>query len=92
LTMEMNKSCIFSVNRLRMSSYRLQTKSFRMYLLKTRKIAMSSVDLKRYVLPCAIHTLPYHSTYVAEGGTACPQCHVTVEDMRNSLYLHEYVE
>ena len=92
LTMEMYKSCIFSVNRLRMSSYRLQTKSFRMYLLKTRKIAMSSVDLKRYVLPCAIHTLPYHSTYVAEGGTACPQCHVTVEDMRNSLYLHEYVE
>lgn len=90
-TYDMYKSCVTRVNRMRVASTRLQSKDYRMFLLRTRKVALSSIETKRAVMPCAIHTLPYHCKLLREGGNdmACPECHCTVEDMKKALTLYK---
>lgn len=85
MRLDMYKSCLTSINKLRIASSRLQSRDYKMYLLRTRKVALSSYESKRYVWPCGIHSHPYGSWQVLQGITTCPHCHVSVEEMKCKL-------
>ena len=85
LHLDLYKMCLTHACKLRVSSSRLQCRNYRMFLLRTRKVALSSYESKRYVMPCGKCTVPYFSAYLSTGATRCPKCGTTVEEMKQNL-------
>lgn len=83
LTFDAYKGCLTSLKELRLGTCRLQSKSYEMHLMYTRKIALSSLDLKRYLMACGIHSLPYWDKRILDGSAVqkCCVCSYSVSDM-----------
>lgn len=88
MRLDMYKSCLSSVNSLRIASSRLQSKDYNMYLLRTRKVALSSYESKRYLWPCGVHSHPYYSSHIKAGQQDCPYCGFTVAQMEERFLLY----
>ena len=87
LDIELYRSCIKFHKVLRLKQNRLQGIDHKMRFVQTRKIALSSVDVKRYILPCGRHTLSYYHWRIKNGSAAkaCHICHYTTDQMRAHL-------
>ena len=82
-TMDTYLCSLQQVSTLRATSLRLRSKNFKIDLIRSRKIGLTTGDDKRFLLPCGIHTLAYGSYRIKEQEeTSCHICGVTVEDMR----------
>lgn len=81
------KQCLHNLKEFRVSSCRLQSKQYEMHMIYTRKIALSSLDLKRYIMPCGIHTLPYFSREIkkVKKTLKCTICNYSESEMINAL-------
>ena len=82
-------TCLSQVSTLRATSFRLRTKNYKIDLIKSRKIGLTTGDDKRFLLPCGVHTLAHGSVRIRERDTSCHICQVSVKDMRAKL-LREY--
>jgi hypothetical protein len=51
--------CLFKHKRLVTSFNLIRSKDHRLYSVRQRKLALSEIDDKRYILPDGIHTLPH---------------------------------
>jgi hypothetical protein len=65
LTLDLYKSCINSFESLKADTYNIQSKNHQLYTQKIRKVALSTLDDKRFLLACGKHTLP-HGHYRAK--------------------------
>lgn len=92
LTLSAYKSCLFHTKELRVMQYRLTPKDYKMYLTVSKKSAINSVDLKRFVCCCGIHSLPYGHKHIISGLAfrQCPICKFTIEEMTEKL--DRYIE
>lgn len=61
-TMAQFRSVLKNFKTINAESYLIKSKTHRLYTQKLRKVALSSSDDKRYLLPCGIHTIPYCSS------------------------------
>ena len=44
--------------------------------VECRKRAMTSFEDKRFILPCKIHSFPYHSIEIEKYDGQCPSCNI----------------
>jgi hypothetical protein len=68
------KNCVDSISAENVSQYNIVGKSFKLFTVKTKKRAFSSFDDKRYILPCAIHTLAHGSSLIRSAKDSCLFC------------------
>ena len=66
--------CISAINCHRQEQYTLSSKSHRVSLVKSTKLAFSSFDDKTYLLPGGIHSLPYYSSEIVKNEKKCQFC------------------
>ena len=77
------------VSTLRATSFRLRSKNYKIDLIKSRKVGLTTGDDKRFLLPCGIHTLAHGSYRIKEKDTPCHVCQTSVCDMKNK-FLSEF--
>lgn len=68
------EKCVEAVSSHTQSQYTLSSKSHKMRLIKSEKLAFSSFDDKTYLLPCGIHSLPYFSSEIKDNMKNCTFC------------------
>lgn len=77
---EIFKHCITHISKKTVRQYRIQSKNHIIHTLKIRKVAFTSFDDKRYLLPCGIHSVPYGSVLIQKAikNKKCCFCDETV--------------
>ena len=73
LDIETYRSCVRDFNQVETTMHNISSKNHVMYTQETRRIALSSTDDKRYLLPCGIHTLPI-GHFRIRSNPACLEC------------------
>ena len=73
LTLKLYRKCVLDFNQIRTTSYTIRSNKHKLFTQRIRKIALSTTDDKRWLLPCGIHTLPH---YYHENKNVCDKCHV----------------
>ena len=68
------EKCVSEIAECSASQISLRSFNHEVKMLKSTKLAFSSYDDKRYILPCGIHTLPYGSREINENLKECSFC------------------
>ena len=68
------KKCVTNISAHKVSQYGIQSKSHKIYTIKSEKICFTSFDDKRFIFPCGIHSVPYGSKRSLN--MSCPYCQV----------------
>jgi hypothetical protein len=75
LTFNSFLKCIFQKSEEMIAQCTLVSKKHEIFLTRVKKLAMSSFDDKRYLLPCGVHSLAYNHHEIADGTThICEYC------------------
>ena len=63
---EQFKKCLMDIRQFSVSQVSIQSKNHQNMLIQSEKIAFSSLDDKRYILNCGLHSVPYGSKLAAD--------------------------
>lgn len=66
--------CLAEISSQRATQYTISSKSHNVRVMKQSKLAFSSFDDKRYLLPCGIHSVPYGSEEITYNKFYCSFC------------------
>lgn len=69
--------CIKTYNSFRINQYHIRSRNHQISTDKVLKLALTSYDVNRYIMPCGVHTVPYGSYFIkkAEKTSLCPMCY-----------------
>lgn len=68
-------NCLKAYNNTHIKQYHIRSRSHRVTTDEVTRLALSSFDANRYILPCGIHSVPYGS-YVIKNVVKNEKCHV----------------
>jgi hypothetical protein len=70
------KKCVINIDQVRVKQYRIQSRNHTITTVSQERLAFSSFDDKRYILPCGVHTLAYGSHLISAAAQSgrCPFC------------------
>jgi hypothetical protein len=77
LCLDSYRDCIRDFKEIETSMYNIQSKGHIMHTQETRRIALSSSDDKRYLLPCGRHSLP-HGHFRIKMNPQCTKCEMSL--------------
>jgi hypothetical protein len=72
LTLDMYKECLESFKSLKAVTYNIQAFNHRVFTQRIKKVALSTLDDKRFLLDCGKHTLPHGHYQTSQ--FVCPTC------------------
>ena len=75
------KKCINEINRVSLTQYHITSKNHNVKTTKVKKVALSSMDDKRYLRNCGVHSFAFGSSQIEEDGE-CYQCSGLGLDMK----------
>jgi hypothetical protein len=73
LSIDLYRDCVREFKEIEASMYNIQSKGHVMHTQQIRRIALSSSDDKRWLLPCGRHSLPY-GHFRINNNPQCDQC------------------
>ena len=72
-TFDKHLSCLKHLRQINVTQYHLRAKSHKVFFQRATRVALSSYDCNRFVLPCGVHTLPYGSSLPRSACVYCKQ-------------------
>jgi len=76
--MDVYRRCFQEIHQMKAKQRKIQMKNYRVSLIESKKIAMSSFDDKSPIYPCAIHSCAYGCYHIKES-SMCPICGIDVQ-------------
>ena len=70
---ERHLACLKKLQQLSVSQFHLRAKSHKIFFQRATRVALTSYDCNRFMLPCGIHTCPYGSSLPKNHCVYCAQ-------------------